>query len=319
MSKKVVMITGCAGFIGSHTVDKFLDEDYRVVGVDNFSYSANILNLESRLKNKKKFILLENDIADYDEILKICKETKVEEIINFAAQTHVDNSIKSAKLFIHSNIVGVESLLRVCRDLGIRLFHISTDEVVGPRTIDRPAIEHATFDPKNPYSASKTSSELFINSYNNTFGNRFIIVRPSNNFGPRQHVEKFLPKMISNILQNKKIPVYGDGLEIRDWLFVKDTAKIIYEIFLKSSDNQVYNVTKINHRKNIDMVKIICDTMKVDYEKYIEYVPQRLGHDFCYSITNDKIKNLSIDVSYSVQQFLKDLEETIQYYKNEII
>ena len=197
-----LLITGCAGFIGSHAVDHFLDVGHNVVGVDCFTYAASLDNLKSALADKN-FTLYETDICDTNKIIEYCADHKIDWIVNFAAETHVDNSIESCEKFIHSNIVGVQSLLECCRELGIKLFHISTDEVYG--SIKSGSFsENDKLNPKNPYSATKAAAEHLVQSYENTYGVEFIIVRPSNNFGPRQNKEKFIPTILTSLVNKQK-------------------------------------------------------------------------------------------------------------------
>ena len=219
-----ILVTGCAGFIGSHAVDHFLDSGDKVVGIDSMTYASNIENLKSAFK-KSDFVFYEKDIVDTFDITNICKNHNIKWIFNFAAETHVDNSIDSCDAFIHSNIIGVKSLLECCKETGASLFHISTDEVYGS-TSGKPFKESDTLSPKNPYSATKAAAEHIIEAYSNTYGVNFITVRMSNNFGPRQHGEKFIPTIIRSLSNNKKIPIYGNGKNVREWLYVKDCVKI---------------------------------------------------------------------------------------------
>lgn len=301
-----ILITGCAGFIGSHATDLFLSLGYTVVGVDCLTYASNLENLKDCMGNNN-FSLEKVDICDTEKIKNIVIENKCEWIINFAAESHVDNSIESIDAFIHSNIVGVKSLLEVCRETNTKILHISTDEVYGS-TRDGSFSEDTRFNPKNPYSATKASAEHIITSYSNTHNIDYIIVRPSNNFGPRQHGEKLLPTIIKSIKKGKKIPIYGNGKNIRDWLYVKNNVKMIEKILKNSKYNTEYNITNTNEFENIDIIKKVTNILNVDFESSIEFVKDRLGHDFRYSITSKKIKENNF---YVDTDFENDLVETV--------
>jgi len=302
-----ILVTGCAGFIGSHAVDLFLSMGYSVTGVDCLTYAGSIKNIEKAISHKN-FRWYKNDICDTKSVIDHCLKHEVEWIINFAAETHVDNSIESCERFIHSNIVGVQSLLECCRRLNISLFHVSTDEVYGS-ILEGSFCETSKLNPKNPYSATKAAAEHLITAYSNTYGVNYIIVRPSNNFGPRQHVEKLLPTVLRSLRAGEKIPVYGDGKNIRDWLYVKNNVKMMEIILRKSDVNQVYNITNGNEFENIEIIRKIIDILKIDFESSVKFTKDRLGHDFRYSISDRKIKGLNFQVN---SNFNDDLKETIR-------
>lgn len=283
-----IIITGCAGFIGSHTVEKFLLDGHNIIGVDCMTYAASKENM-SNFINKIRFY--EIDITNQDKIRQIVKKYNIEWIVNFAAETHVDNSINSVTPFLHSNINGVYSLLEVCRTEGCRLFQISTDEVYGS-IVEGSFKETDNFNPRNPYSATKAAAEHLVTSYHNTYGLEYKIVRMSNNFGPRQNKEKFIPTIIRSLKKNKKIPIYGDGKNIRDWFYVKDCAKCILEVFDNGQLNQVYNLSLEDEKENIEVVRTILDIMDYSFDENVEYVKDRPGHDFRYSIDNKKFSKL---------------------------
>ena len=311
---KNLLITGCAGFIGSHAVDWFVKQGYNVVGIDSLTYAGNMENLNESLGSIKFEVV---DIANTNRVTELCIENNIDSIINFAAETHVDNSINDVSPFVHSNIIGVLSLLEVCRKLGTKMIQISTDEIYGP-CLNESFVESSPFNPKNPYAASKASSEHFVTSYANTFNINYLILRLSNNFGPRQNKEKLLPKVISNILSLNQIPIYGNGLQKREWLYVKDAAKLIEAACRICNRNEIYNITKHNEKNNLEVVNLICDLLDVDAHKMIRYVADRPGHDARYSISNEKIAFLLTEelLSYSQKKFIKDIKETIAYYKN---
>jgi len=262
MKNKPVIITGGAGFLGSHAVDHFLSMKYKVYVADCFTYAASKDNLYDATSNPR-FFLRYFDICKFVDMSSLCKESKAEWIVNFAAETHVDNSIKNANSFIKSNISGVKNLLEVCKKYKKKLLHISTDEVYGSRN-EGFFTETDTLNPMNPYSATKAAAEHLIRSYANTHGIEYIIVRPSNNFGPRQHAEKFLPTIVRSITSGKMIPIYGNGENVRDWLYVKDCVKIIEKILTSGILNETFNITTNNHLTNIELVRKILDDYNLD-------------------------------------------------------
>jgi len=307
-----ILLTGCAGFIGSHATDEFLKNGYSVVGVDSLTYAGNIENLTNQLDNPS-FKFYKKDICETDSIIQYCQYHNIECIVNFAAETHVDNSIKSCDSFIHSNVSGVKSLLECCKKLNIKLFHISTDEVYG-------SIRNNSFDeddklsPMNPYSATKAAAEHLVTSYHNTHGVEYIIVRPSNNYGPRQNSEKFIPTILECISNNKKIPIYGNGKNIRDWLFVKDNVQAIRFILENSCTNETYNITSSQEMENVEIVNNIISYFNLEFDNVTEFVNDRPGHDFRYSISNDKLLSLGFVFK---SKFTNSLKETIKFYCEE--
>lgn len=304
-----ILVTGCAGFIGSHFVDEALSRGDSVYGVDVLTYAGKIENMESFLDDISFYKL---DICDTAAIEKIVKTNNIEWIVNFAAESHVDNSIKSCASFIHSNVHGVMSLLDVCRETSCKMFHISTDEVYG--TIDVGSFcEEDKLNPRNPYSATKAAAEHLVNSYYYTHNVDFKMVRMSNNFGPRQNQEKFLPTVIRNLNSENKIPVYGDGSNVRDWLYVKDASRLIYRILEAGESNTTYNVTYNNEMTNLELVKSVTDALGLDFLESIEFVKDRPGHDFRYSIDNSKL--LQLGVSPPIK-FKVALQETIESWRD---
>lgn len=230
------LITGCAGFIGSHVSDVFIENNMNVVGVDKLTYAGKIENISKGVN------FYNEDICNTSAILKICDEENIDCIINFAAESHVDNSIKGHDSFIYSNIQGVKSLIDICKQKDILLFQISTDEIYGPIK-EGSFHEYAPANPQNYYSATKASAEHLILAYNNTFDFPFKMVRMSNNYGPRQHSEKFLPTILRSLKHKSKIPLYGTGENVRDWIYVGDSAKIIYNIAKNAPINEIYNIS----------------------------------------------------------------------------
>jgi len=304
-----VMITGCAGFIGSHAVDLFLDLGYCVTGIDSFTYAGKPANIIHHNKNKN-FKCFNVDICNTAELSSICSIRNVEWIINFAAETHVDNSINDVSHFVHSNIRGVISLLEVCREFNIPIFHISTDEVYGS-TQTGTFEETDILSPQNPYSASKAAAEYMVKAFHNTHGVQYLMVRPSNNFGPRQHDEKFLPTILRSLLDSRQIPVYGNGKNIREWLYVKDTCASIEFILRNSNKNETYNISSNDEMQNLELVELVCGFMNAIPDEAITYVKDRPGHDFRYSISSKKINDLGMLLS---GDFRKNMKETITWY-----
>lgn len=302
-----VMITGCAGFIGSHCVDEFLEKGVDIVGVDSFTYAGRRKNMSTFI-DKIKFY--EVDICETQKIKEIVEKEGVDCIVNFAAETHVDNSIKSAENFVHSNVTGVLSLLNICKEFNIELLQISTDEVYGS-TDSKSFVETDKLNPGNPYSATKAAAEHLITSYRNTHKTKFKMVRMSNNFGPRQFDEKFIPTILKSLNKEKKIPIYGNGSNIRDWFYVKDCVKMVWDVYKEGEEGETYNLTLSNEMTNLELVMIILKILDRSFEDNTTFINDRKGHDFRYSISNDKIKKFT---RLSKTPFVQALKATIDYY-----
>ena len=303
-----VFITGGAGFIGSNFVH--LMTPYDVVVLDKLTYAADPDNLSSL-----SVIVKGVDIAYKRRLEDLFQQYRPKYIFNFAAETHVDNSINDVYPFIDSNIVGTVNLLDLSVKYNVERFHhISTDEVYGALDYDDPPFTETTpYNPQNPYAASKAASDHFVMSYHNTYGLPVVITNCSNNYGPRQHIEKLIPKTISNILQNKPIPVYGKGENIRDWIYVEDHCRGILDIFYGGKIGEKYNIGGECEVKNIDLIKMIIKLMDAS-EDLIEFVDDRPGHDLRYAIDNAKIKNT---VSFKPQHTLEEgLKKTIEWYES---
>lgn len=296
------LLTGACGFIGSHTFDEFIKNGKNVVVLDKLTYSSNINNID---RSKCNFYNI--DICDKDSVKKIIKKYNINSIVNLAAETHVDNSISDPAVFVKSNIMGVLSLLENCKDNNIPLVHISTDEVYGPAN-EKSFDEETPLNPMNPYSATKASADHLILSFHNTHNIRYKIIRPSNNFGPRQNNEKFIPKILSNIKENIDIPVYGDGNQKRQWTYVKDTAKFIYDITVKLPENRIYNLGDDNILTNNDLLGKIFEITGRG-KNLLKYVKDRPGHDKMYWISN---KELSRHSEIIFSNFESSLKETIK-------
>lgn len=300
-----VLITGCAGFIGSHVTDLFVHSGYNVIGFDKFTYAGRLSNLKD-VHSLDNFSLVVNCVTKTEELIDLIKENNIDWVIHLAAETHVDNSIESSDVFMETNIIGTKSVLDACLETGAKLLHFSTDEVYGSAN-NKCFRETYKLDPRNPYSASKAAAEHLITSYANTYGIEYIITRPSNNFGPRQNDEKFLPTIMRKIKSGDKVPVYGDGMQEREWMYVKETAKATKFILENSEMNVVYNISSRFHMKNIEVVNMVCDILGKNSEDCIEYVEDRAGHDFKYSVNPRKLNRLGYFVNNNFYDNLKDL------------
>lgn len=313
---KNILITGAAGFIGSHVANLFYDKypEYNIIVLDLLTYAANKEHLNDNIQ------LIQMDIGDFKEIKNVLYDFEITDIIHLAAESHVDNSITNPDAFIQTNIVGTHNLLRIAydywkEDLDNHLFyHVSTDEVYGSLDFDDDAFTELTpYDPKSPYSASKASSDHLVRSYNHTFGLRTVISNCSNNYGPHQHEEKLIPKVINNVLKGIDIPVYGTGENVRDWLWVKDHVSAIDIIFHKGKNGETYNIGGNNELNNLELVKTIIDSLGGSYD-LIKFVKDRAGHDLRYAINSSKLKN-ELDWEPKMD-FKEGISKTIEWYKS---
>ena len=297
---KKIIVTGGSGFIGSNLISLLLKKKYFVINVDKLSYSANSYNVKN-FKQNRNYLFYKTDINKTSKILEILNKHKPIGIFNLAAETHVDRSIDKAHHFIRSNIVGVYSLLEAIRKFEnnkvkkIKLLQISTDEVYGDIPNNKKADENHNYNPSSPYSASKAAADQFIKSYSRTYGLKIMIAHPCNNYGPNQHPEKFIPKMIFNILNNKPLPVYGDGKNVREWIYVKDNCEALLKIFLKGKNNQNYNIGTGIRLKNTEIAKKLLDIAKKrvadkSNKTKIVFVKDRPGHDERYALNSKLIK-----------------------------
>ena len=306
-----IFVTGGAGFIGSNFVHLLKGNCYDdIVVLDKLTYAGDPDNL-----SPLSVIVKGVDIAYKRRLEDLFQQYRPKYIFNFAAETHVDNSIGDVSPFIDTNIIGTINLLDLSVKYDVQKFHhISTDEVYGALGYDDPPFTETTpYDPQNPYAASKASSDHFVMTYHNTYGLPTTITNCSNNYGPRQHIEKLIPKTISNILQNKPIPVYGKGENIRDWIYVEDHCKAILDLWYVGGEGQKYNIGGECEVKNIDLVKMIIKIMGAS-EDLIQYVDDRPGHDLRYAIDNAKIKST---VAFKPEYSLMDgLTKTIEWYEN---
>lgn len=305
-----MLITGGAGFIGSNFVIRMLDKypDIEIVVLDKLTYAGNLNNLKDVGKNPK-FSFVKGDICDKDVVEKLVKDCDV--VVNFAAESHVDRSIEDANAFIRSNFFGVFQLLEACRKFEVEKFmQISTDEVYGSIT-NGSFKETSLLNPSNPYAASKAAADMLVNSYFITYELPVLITRSTNNYGPRQHIEKLIPKMITNAIQNKKLPVYGDGKNVRDWIHVFDNCDGIDFVLNKGKFGETYNIGGGNERMNIEIVNIILKNLNKPKE-LIEFVKDRPGHDRRYSLDCTKVEKLRWKPKIKLDLGLK---ETVKWYK----
>ena len=288
-----ILVTGGAGFIGSnfikHMVDKY--PEYDVTCYDKLTYAGDRKNLSDVEGWYHNFHFVKGDICDYDKLKKTIKSLSIDVIINFAGETHVDNSIENSDEFIKTNINGTHNLLKMMHEFTIHKFvQISTDEVYGALTEDdEPFTEETPLAPNSPYAASKTSADLLCRSFYETYKYPISITRCSNNYGPNQHPEKLIPKLIQNIRNGKKVPIYGDGKNIRDWVHVQDHCEAIDVVLHKGEDGEVYNIGGECELRNIDIVKEVITLFEQGYD-LIEYVEDRKGHDWRYAMNISKIK-----------------------------
>ncbi len=323
---KNILITGGSGFIGSHVVRLFINKypNYNIVNLDKLTYAGNPENLTD-VEDAANYTFVKADINDDKVIFELFEKYKFEGVIHLAAESHVDRSISNPKQFITTNIVGTLNLLNAAKDCwkdnmdGKIFYHISTDEVYGSLGADGYFYEDTPYDPRSPYSASKASSDHIVRAYNHTYGMPVKISNCSNNYGSHQFPEKLLPLMINNIKNSKPLPIYGEGVNVRDWLWVVDHARAIDDVFHKGRVGETYNIGGYNEWKNIDIVHLLCDTMddKLGREKgtsrgLITFVKDRAGHDMRYAIDATKIKEeLGWEPSVTFEQ---GMNKTIDWY-----
>ena len=327
---KKIIVTGGSGFIGSNLISLLLKKKYFVINVDKLSYSANSYNVKN-FKQNRNYLFYKTDINKTSKILQILNKHNPIGIFNLAAETHVDRSIDKAHHFIRSNIVGVYSLLEAIRKFEnnkvkkIKLLQISTDEVYGDIPNNKKADENHNYNPSSPYSASKAAADQFIKSYSRTYGLKIMIAHPCNNYGPNQHPEKFIPKMIFNILNNKPLPVYGDGKNVREWIYVKDNCEALLKIFLKGKNNQNYNIGTGIRLKNTEIAKKLLDIAKKrvadkSNKSKIVFVKDRPGHDERYALNSKLIKKEikwkhKISISNGLLKTLAWYSKNYNYFK----
>ena len=313
-----IIVTGAAGFIGTNFVYHMLSEhpDYTVIGYDALTYAGNIENLEKAIENPR-FTFIKGDIRDREAVYELYKATHPDVIINFAAESHVDRSIENPSIFIETNIEGTSVLLDAAVKYNVKRFHqISTDEVYGDLPLERPEMKFSELSPlrpSSPYSASKAAADLLVLSYHRTYGLNVTISRCTNNFGPYQHEEKLIPKTILNAISNKPIPVYGNGKNIRDWIYVEDHCKAVDVIVHKGRDGEIYNIGSDNEINNIMLINDILSILNKS-PNLITYVEDRKGHDLRYALETSKLKQEFPELT-STTPFSSALKKTIEWYK----
>ena len=322
-----ILITGGAGFIGSHLVKWFLNKhQHKIINLDALTYAGNLENLLD-VQNHPNYQFVKGSILDADLLKELFTNYKIDAVIHLAAESHVDRSIENPMDFIHTNVVGTVNLLNAAKNywkdnFSNKLFyHVSTDEVYGSLGNEGFFVETTAYDPRSPYSASKASSDHFVRAYHHTYGLPIVISNCSNNYGSYQFPEKLIPLMIHNIKNNKPLPVYGEGLNIRDWLWVEDHCSAIDTIFHSNRIGETYNIGGLNEWRNIDLVNTLCDILddklgreKGSSAKLITYVKDRAGHDMRYAIDAQKLeKDLNWKPSIT---FEEGLEKTVEWYLN---
>ena len=308
-----LLVTGGAGFIGSCFIRHVLKKhpDYKIINLDALTYAGNIENLDD-IKNNPNYRFVHGNICDKKLVRELISE--VDCVVNFAAESHVDNSIKHPEIFVETNVQGTLNLLQASKELGVeRYLQVSTDEVYGTLGKTGYFYETTPLAPNSPYSASKASADMLVRAYRETYGLPTLNTRCSNNYGPYQYPEKLIPFFISQLLKGEKVPVYGDGLNVRDWLYVYDHCEAIDIVLHKGKVGEVYNIGGHNEKTNMEITRLILDVMGKD-ESSIEYVEDRLGHDRRYAISNDKITSeLGWRPSLTFEEGIKI---TIDWYLN---
>ena len=331
--KKYILVTGGAGFIGSNFIPYILDREpsLNVINLDKLTYAGNKNNL-TEVEGLDRYHFIEGDICDKKLLKELFEEYEINGVIHFAAESHVDNSINKPNSFIKTNIEGTFSLLEIVRKYWMekpfktkagfenaRFHHISTDEVYGSLGIEGAFNEESPYAPNSPYSASNASSDFLVRSYHHTYGLNVVTSNCSNNYGPKQHDEKLIPTIIRRALEGAKIPIYGDGKNVRDWLYVLDHCEGIHKVFLKGVSGNTYVIGGNNEHNNLRIARYICDILDEEYPKesggyedQIEFVQDRHGHDFRYAINADKIKR---ELGWQAKEdFDSGLRKTIDWY-----
>lgn len=308
--KKTLLATGACGFIGSHFVKRFLKthSDWNVINLDKLTYAGNRENTRA-LENDSRYKFIQGDIADKKLVNSVMQG--VTGVVHFAAETHVDRSIDDPDAFLNTNILGTRTLLEAAKKSGVQRFlHISTDEVYGSLAKGS-ARETTALDPSSPYSASKAASDLLVLSYWKTYRFPVVVTRSSNNYGPNQFPEKVIPLFITNLIEGKKVPLYGSGKNRRDWIYVEDNCAGVELAFDKGKDGEIYNIGAGHELSNLELTKTIMKQMGAGNDS-INYVPDRLGHDFRYSVDISKIKKLGFKLQ---TKFADGIQKTVSWYR----
>jgi dTDP-glucose 4,6-dehydratase len=321
-----LLITGGAGFIGSNVIHHIIErgEISRLINLDCLTYAGHLANLE-KVSRHPKYLFEKVDLRDKAETLRVIKQHSITQVMHLAAESHVDRSITGPGDFIHTNVVGTFNLLEACRTCWTdpkatyRFHHVSTDEVYGSLGATGLFVETTPYAPNSPYSASKASSDMLVCAYHHTYGLPTVITNCSNNYGPYQFPEKLIPVVIQSVLARKPVPVYGDGMNVRDWLYVRDHAEALWTVLMRGKLGETYNIGGHNEWANINIVKLICDTIDEfapqlggDSRKLITFVKDRLGHDRRYAIDAGKIQR---DLGWTpAHKFEDGIRETIRWY-----
>jgi len=304
-----ILVTGGAGFIGSNFTRHLLNEtDCKVINLDKLTYAGNLRNIKD-LRGNKRHKFVKGDIRNRRLVDSLVG--KADAVVNFAAESHVDRSIQTPQVFTETNVLGTQVLLEACRRFRVRFEQISTDEVYGSRAKGS-FRETDLLNPSSPYSASKAAADLLANAYNVTYGLEVTVTRSTNNYGPNQHPEKLIPRLITNALHGKLLPIYGSGKNVRDWIFVEDNCQAIQFVLEKGEKGQIYNIAGGNERKNIEIATEILRNLSLP-ETMIEYVEDRPGHDFRYSLNCEKIHRLGWRPRVP---FEEGLQKTIDWYRS---
>ena len=313
-----LLVTGGAGFIGSNFILYVLDRYPcdRIVCLDKLTYAGNLFYLE-KAKNNPRFSFVKGDICDKTLVKQLFAKEKFDTVVNFAAQSHVDRSIISSAEFINTNVYGVSVLLDACVEHGVARFHqISTDEVYGQSLTDIPFTEASPLNPSNPYAASKAAADMLALSYYKTHGLNVTVTRSTNNYGPHQHTEKLIPRLLTNAYQGLDLPLYGDGSNIRDWLYVTDHCAAVDTVLRNGKAGEIYNVCARNERTNLDIARLVCSKTGIGADR-ISFVPDRKGHDKRYFVSDEKIRS---ELGWQPQtDFETGFTSTVDWYKNKSI
>lgn len=310
-----ILVTGGAGFIGLNFVRMILNDfpEVKIINLDALTYAGNLASLADCLENPRHFFV-HGDIEDKELVSKLIKEHEINGIINFAAESHVDRSISGPRIFFETNVMGTLNLLECAKELNVeRFLQVSTDEVYGSLGDEGLFTEKTTIKPNSPYSASKAAADHLVHSFHHTFGMNCMITRCSNNYGPYQFPEKMIPLCINNIRNNKPIPVYGDGMQVRDWLFVLDHCSAIWKVYSEGKPGDVFNIGGCNEKTNLELVKTLLKLLNAD-ESLITFVKDRPGHDRRYAIDASKIMN-NLGWQPSLK-FEEGMAKTVEWYIN---
>jgi len=316
---RTILVTGAAGFIGANFVRMLMarDEPVRLVALDKLTYAGNLANLEGLLDRDERLVFVRGDICDAKLVAELFDRHRISELVNFAAESHVDRSILGSGPFVQANVVGTQVLLDVAKaKVCAKFLQVSTDEVYGSLPEDKPEVkftEDTPLQPNSPYSASKTAADCMVRSYHHTFGMPVLTTRCSNNYGPYQFPEKLIPLFVTNLIEGKKVPLYGDGMNVRDWLYVEDHCEALWAVLNKGRIGEVYNIGGNNEIPNRRITETILREMGKSWEENVQYVKDRPGHDRRYAIDASRIKNeLGWEPKHRFEQAIR---ATIDWYR----